>query len=564
MPKKKEPQKKIDWTKTPDTPQKILTEICHEQFTHYLFYKKKSPQKVEWICSSCGAHQIARPENKRTRMAGERDFVDTIVDKDTVTCPCCGTPLVCKPTGRVRERLKESLYIAVLIKRRNAIYINVHSMYCCYGNTGYFSVEGHTIYTDYKYKLDFKNHKTFCAEASYWSPYDKPTYITLNRIAEPYAGGCQGVRTAIYNIEEVDGTPLAYCKPNTVCGLDRKIKFLGMLNEFPNLERMVKLGMSSDVKQIVDYSEPFKRTIDFDGKTPWAMLRLSKEEYDMLGGGTIYRVKEYHKAKKKHPKCSAKDIVTIMEFERSEPYSETKKFSYEVALNFLSVHKFVKYLDSQAKPYNPYHPCSGKQSAGLVYRTYADYISDCVKLKMPLDDKQIALPKNLNEAHKRTTDAINAILAEEREKEQARLRKERCNEAKKIDGDGTTYHKRYKKLCKEYKFEDEEYFIKVPTGAMEIIDEGICMGHCVGGYAKRHIEGKTTILFMRKKSAPDEPLYTIEVSDSPFSVIQIRAHGNGPVTEGQAFWAEFVKEMQSKYIKKLEKPKTKKSKVSAA
>lgn len=35
--------------------------------------------------------------------------------------------------------------------------------------------------------------------------------------------------------------------------------------------------------------------------------------------------------------------------------------------------------------------------------------------------------------------------------------------------------------------------------------------HCVGGYAERHVNGKTTILFMRLAKEPEKRLVTIEV-----------------------------------------------------
>ena len=47
----------------------------------------------------------------------------------------------------------------------------------------------------------------------------------------------------------------------------------------------------------------------------------------------------------------------------------------------------------------------------------------------------------------------------------------------------------------------------------EIISEGQALQHCVGGYAERHAEGKTTILFIRRKDNLDTPYYTLEIDD---------------------------------------------------
>ena len=63
----------------------------------------------------------------------------------------------------------------------------------------------------------------------------------------------------------------------------------------------------------------------------------------------------------------------------------------------------------------------------------------------------------------------------------------------------------------KYNFEMGDYFIRVAECASEISLEGKTLEHCVGGYAERHMAGKTTILFLRRKAAPDASLYTIEM-----------------------------------------------------
>ena len=67
------------------------------------------------------------------------------------------------------------------------------------------------------------------------------------------------------------------------------------------------------------------------------------------------------------------------------------------------------------------------------------------------------------------------------------------------------------KRAEKYNFEMDDYFIRVAENAEEIRLEGKTLEHCVGGYAERHMAGKTTILFLRRKSAPEASLYTIEM-----------------------------------------------------
>ena len=47
-------------------------------------------------------------------------------------------------------------------------------------------------------------------------------------------------------------------------------------------------------------------------------------------------------------------------------------------------------------------------------------------------------------------------------------------------------------------------FIRPVDSAEEITREGEQQSNCVAGYAKRHAEGKTIILVLRKCSAPGE------------------------------------------------------------
>ena len=67
----------------------------------------------------------------------------------------------------------------------------------------------------------------------------------------------------------------------------------------------------------------------------------------------------------------------------------------------------------------------------------------------------------------------------------------------------------------------------------EIIDEGRELQHCVGGYAERHTQGKTVILFMRRKAAPDKPWITIEMKGTEIKQIHGFRNEGLYTTEGR-------------------------------
>lgn len=68
----------------------------------------------------------------------------------------------------------------------------------------------------------------------------------------------------------------------------------------------------------------------------------------------------------------------------------------------------------------------------------------------------------------------------------------------------------------------DDFKIIVPRKPAEIVNEGAMLNHCVGGYVDSVASGYKTILFLRKTSAPEQPFYTIEVTEG--RVVQI--HGN--------------------------------------
>ncbi len=66
-----------------------------------------------------------------------------------------------------------------------------------------------------------------------------------------------------------------------------------------------------------------------------------------------------------------------------------------------------------------------------------------------------------------------------------------------------------------FEYATEKYLIRMPGDAEEIVAEGCVLQHCVGsaGYIEAMAEGRTTILFLRKKAKPDVPMLTLEVKN---------------------------------------------------
>lgn len=86
-----------------------------------------------------------------------------------------------------------------------------------------------------------------------------------------------------------------------------------------------------------------------------------------------------------------------------------------------------------------------------------------------------------------------------------------AEETRKTEERRTKENKLKLEFREQLNYEDENYLIRLPVDGDEIQQEGLTLHHCVGGYAYSHESGSTTIMFLRKKSEPDKPFYTIEV-----------------------------------------------------
>lgn len=77
------------------------------------------------------------------------------------------------------------------------------------------------------------------------------------------------------------------------------------------------------------------------------------------------------------------------------------------------------------------------------------------------------------------------------------------------------YNKIYPSLLK-YEYQNEDYTIVVPKVVEELDVEGNQLHHCVGSYKEVISQGKEIIIFLRKKNAPKESYYTIDLDPDGF------------------------------------------------
>lgn len=85
-----------------------------------------------------------------------------------------------------------------------------------------------------------------------------------------------------------------------------------------------------------------------------------------------------------------------------------------------------------------------------------------------------------------------------------------------------------------------EFIVIAPQYPNELAKEGMTLHHCVKSYIDRVAEGRTNIMFIRRKTAVDEPFFTVEVSNEN-TIEQVHGFGNRNA-HTEAGLPEFVSE----------------------
>ena len=132
-------------------------------------------------------------------------------------------------------------------------------------------------------------------------------------------------------------------------------------------------------------------------------------------------------------------------------------------------------------------------------------LEDYARMMSTISPKYDKYPRNFLTTHKIACRNYN------------RLRKEFSEEIFK-----TRIHKDYECAFGDYQF-------IYPDSTQDIKDEAVSQNNCVASYIDKVIDGQCHIMFLRKKSKPNDSLVTIEIRDN--KIVQARRRFNDPVTE---------------------------------
>ncbi|MEK4052677.1 PcfJ domain-containing protein [Paenibacillus sp. FSL F4-0087] len=491
-------QKEKDMTHFPSKrSEKLEKYVIDELLKHsrYIFIQRVS--RVQYgYCTHC---------NSRFRTSGD------LKHNGKSECPNCKSDCKVKNHGMSRKYLRDHgtvvFYEKSQVNPDSAIIAQVFRVYRDYSGDYKKVQTEYVIVAKYLFESGNPGRATMYER---WGGWQKSNSV---HSIESYP------HCPIESIEEaITGTPFYYSTWDQHEQPQRDyVKFFALYSKYPVIEILTKLGFKYFVGAKLFDGKTYS-CINWRAKQLHDVLRLSKQDFQLV-----------HKERKLNPmqlrlfQLSRRDSAppTIKEIQNFFTDSVGDVMNeLNVVLKYSTLRKAMNYIQKQVRICDAY-----RSYLGLLI-AWRDYIRDCETLEMDLSHSLILFPKNLHEEHQRTMKLVKTTSDER-------------SRAKMI--------KRAETLQK-YKFEDQEFVVIPAETAEELIEEGKRLEHCVARYADKHANGKTTILFVRRKNNPNSPYYTIELQKN--SIKQARGFKNASMTPDVQ---KFVQQFENAKLKKKRK-----------
>ena len=321
--------------------------------------------------------------------------------------------------------------------------------------------------------------------------------------------------------EEMEDTMFQYCGLKEYMAAVHNanpVDYLERYRELPQLEMIVKLGLTEVAKKLVeskwniqDLCLPQATRID-------TFLRIRKDKVKLITKekGDLTMLKILQAEKRLEQNWSEEQVRNLTEIQAdyTKLYTAVQLMTVQKALN-----RIQKYAGCEFGT-----GCS-RASARLKHTAeiYFDYLSMRQTLGYDLDNTVYQQPRDLEEAH-------NVMVAESTSAEvDKRLHEVSINYP--------DIKKKYRALRTRYYYEDDNFVIRPARSAEEIVMEGRILHHCVGGnnYLSKHNTGESTILMLRFKDRESEPYITVEIKEE--KIVQwYGAHDKKPDEKNMQKW----------------------------
>lgn len=451
----------------------------------------------------------------------KQSFYSNAVDKDSKfnhneirKCEKCESRCIVKQAGRGRSKLYDAAYVEwyeksvidprIVTARRIYVARNYSGDYTKIETKFFdeiyyiFGPEETTMFTlrNYTGKVNVHKQKTTYSPSVYMKKHEN-----------------------IKNIQEaVKNTTLQYSQWEKYKKYDL-LKFFGLASKYPSVELLTKFGLKCIVENKLTGGSTY-RTVNWRAKSLDGLLKLTKSEIRAIRDSShlwqtswLYILQQLRAEKSKMKVEDVGDICSQLGLDHR--IEEIKKLR-----QYASLRKILSYALKQAKQSKGFY-------AGYVFVEWLDYLDACKQLNMTLTEK-LFFPKNLHEAHQKTTGQIKAI-------EDAALNEKIA--------------KRVEELIM-YEFEYSGLLIRPFFDSKEIVEEGKILEHCVASnYMKSYAEGRVDLFVIRQKNVPHAPFYTVELDVKRKIVRQVGGFDNDPPTEEVNRFMEVFEEVVFKKSK---------------
>ena len=467
-------------------------ERARDHFDPILFYEDgRGDSRTAW----CTASRM-RLETTRKRIRGKH--------KDEVTCPICNTK------HRLLNVNKYSFYMNTLVSYRKMVFVQKM------GDA--LLLAAGTMRRDFNWdqlfgELSWRPEKLYYlrpGEIQKWDAINawrsninnyQMKWAPRSTITEPFApnmfgDACYDGSYITIGLENLTGTPFQYSQIEEffLTGYENNIaagecsryvvKYLAYYAMYPQIEMAVKLGLQAAVDDLIENGKKNHRLLNWNARTLAEFMRMSKQDAKTFIRNELY----FNDLEAWRELGKGLTLTQYIELQAcAGGTGNIRELAACARTVGVALKPAVKYI-SKHFAVNTFRDASSK---GQVIRTWRDYLDMAQKLGYDLDEPTVAMPKNLHQRHD-TAAALIEHQENEREKER--------------------YQKRYRLLDKKYAFTLGGLTVVVPKNSAEIVREGKTLHHCVVGYADRHINGSTVILFLRHERRPERSFLTIELS----------------------------------------------------
>lgn len=543
----------------------------NEMYTPYIFYNDDHKQQVQHCtCSHC-RKSFDIPLVNRTQTPESTAFLQAGHNMWAV-CPECKVNATKKNKGKAKScaSISREYRRAVYVKTVNENTVYLLYVYSTKNYKKYNSSIPIVEYCDYEtapkleinawYYLTPNQQRCFIynpwngqiEEKTIREPFTKTWYYNTIAINKGYdLIGLNELKKTFMRYADIQLFEQIYEKLYYSSGCYWVIevpmcKILSRFAKFPSMEWLAKQGYDDFVYSLIREGENGKTWFDWSAKSPYSFFKkLNKSEIKALKDKSLLTreaVPRYIKLRAVEPKLTPERFAALNEYITAYRFDE---FLRVLKKHRMNLSKLITYFEKQKHK-------GRKENIGILW---LDYIAAAEFCEYDLSVHNVVFPKRLKKAHDEAVNNKNRIIFE---REAMSFEEKIKSDKAALKNKDNPYAKRCKKLQEMYEFDNGDYCIVIPTGMQEIILEGKALCHCVGGYASRHIDGKTTILFLRSSEDVKTPLATIEINDKTKTVHQAHGYENRCLNASeQAFLDKWLKNVKENSNKKIRKNKAK-------